>query len=189
MNKHYHTDIAGLIYIPDFIDPDEEALLLETINHQPWLKDLKRRVQHYGYKYDYAAQSLDQSAYLGALPDWLNTLAERLVRDSLFTKVPEQVIINEYQPGQGISYHRDSVGCFGDTIASLSLASAAVMNFRNTETGDKRDLLLEPKSLVVMKDIARYEWQHAIPDRKNDLINGVSIPRELRISMTFRKII
>ena len=36
---------------------------------------------------------------------------------------------------------------------------------------------------------ARYEWQHYIPHRKNDLINGVLIPRsKRRVSFTFRQV-
>ena len=46
-------DISGLQYIPDFIARDEESALIANIDEQPWLNDLKRRVQHYGYKYDY----------------------------------------------------------------------------------------------------------------------------------------
>lgn len=46
--------ISGLTYIPNFITATEHDLLLPQIDQQPWLTDLKRRVQHYGYKYDYA---------------------------------------------------------------------------------------------------------------------------------------
>lgn len=36
--------IEGLIYISNFITPAEEVTLLDTIDQQPWLTDLKRRV-------------------------------------------------------------------------------------------------------------------------------------------------
>lgn len=45
-------DISGLTYVPDFITPAENDFLLSQIDQQPWLTDLKRRVEHYGYKYD-----------------------------------------------------------------------------------------------------------------------------------------
>jgi hypothetical protein len=43
-------DIPGLTYIPDFIAREEENALIASIDDQPWLTDLKRRVQHSGQK-------------------------------------------------------------------------------------------------------------------------------------------
>jgi len=122
-------NIQGLSYIPDFITKDEEKVLVDKIYDQPWLDDLKRRVQHYGYKYDYTARTIDHEAYLGPLPDWLVVPCQKLHKEQFFTSLPDQVIINEYLPGQGISFHRDCVPCFGDTIASLSLGSFVIMQF------------------------------------------------------------
>lgn len=45
--------ITGLTYVPDFISESEHKEIWEAINKEKWLDDLKRRVQHYGYKYDY----------------------------------------------------------------------------------------------------------------------------------------
>ena len=59
----------GLQYIPGFIDEPYEAELLAAIDAQPWLGDLKRRVQHYGYRYDYKNRRVDPSMVLGPLPD------------------------------------------------------------------------------------------------------------------------
>jgi hypothetical protein len=42
----------GLLYAPAFIAESEEQTLLARIDREPWRKDLKRRVQHYGYRYD-----------------------------------------------------------------------------------------------------------------------------------------
>lgn len=42
--------IIGLTYIPEYIPPDEQSQLLDLIDRQPWSAELKRRVQHYGYK-------------------------------------------------------------------------------------------------------------------------------------------
>ena len=43
-----NTIIVGLTYQPEFITPIEEQALLVQINAEPWLSDLKQRVQHYG---------------------------------------------------------------------------------------------------------------------------------------------
>ena len=51
-DKEYKLEaqIPGLNYIPNYISKEEEHVLLDLIDKQPWLSDLKRRVQHYGYK-------------------------------------------------------------------------------------------------------------------------------------------
>lgn len=181
--------IAGLSYIPNFIDESTEAALLEIIDSQPWMHDLKRRVQHYGWRYDYKARNVTSDLRIGALPDWLQTHAACLQQAGLFAETPDQVIINEYQPGQGISAHIDCVPCFADTIASLSLGSPCVMDFTHSKSGEKSSLLLEPRSLLVLSGDARYVWQHAIAGRKTDRLNGQIIPRARRVSLTFRKVI
>ncbi|MDX1975202.1 MAG: alpha-ketoglutarate-dependent dioxygenase AlkB [Rickettsiales bacterium] len=181
--------IAGLSYIPNYIDESTEAALLEIIDSQPWMNDLKRRVQHYGWRYDYKARNVTNDLRIGALPDGLQSYALRLQQVGLFTETPDQIIVNEYQPGQGISAHIDCVPCFADNIASLSLGSSCVMDFTHSKTGDKSSLLLEPRSLLVLTGDARYVWQHAIAGRKTDRHNGQIIQRARRVSLTFRKVI
>ncbi|MDX2113009.1 MAG: alpha-ketoglutarate-dependent dioxygenase AlkB [Alphaproteobacteria bacterium] len=181
--------ISGLNYIPDFIDSATESALIKTIDPLPWITELKRRVQHYGWRYDYKARSVTNDLRIGALPDWLQHYAVRLQQAGYFSETPDQVIINEYQPGQGISAHIDCVPCFTDTIASLSLGSPCVMDFTRSKTGKKSSLLLEARSLLVLTGDARYVWQHAIAGRKTDRYNGQIIKRTRRISLTFRKVI
>lgn len=183
------TAIPGLAYVSEYITPAEEAGLIHTIDAKPWITELKRRVQHYGYRYDYKARSVTPESYLGALPDWLSAYADRLRADGFFPSQPDQVIVNEYRPGQGIAPHIDCMPCFTDTIASLSLGSPCVMEFTNVETQDKISVLLEPRSLVVLSGDARYRWQHAIPHRKTDRHNGNVFPRGRRLSLTFRKVV
>ncbi len=180
-------DIPGLSYVPDFIDAEEEQELLTSIDEEPWIHDLKRRVQHYGYRYDYTARALTPDSYLGPLPEWVNALSDRLARDNIFSKKPEQLIVNEYMPGQGISAHVDCVPCFGDTIAIISLASSVMMQFDKGK--ERREYYLEPRSLAVISGSSRYDWTHAIPARKSDMVSGIKIPRERRLSLTFRTMI
>ncbi len=181
-------NISGLRYFSDFISREEEKSLLSDIDRAMWLSDLKRRVQHYGYKYDYKARGVDENAYLGALPVWLSSITQRLFKDGIFAALPDQVIVNEYLPGQGISAHIDCVPCFGDTIASLSLGSPCIMEFANTATKQKSELVLQPRSLVTLSGKSRYLWTHAIPARKSDIIGGARQPRQRRVSLTFRNV-
>jgi alkylated DNA repair dioxygenase AlkB len=181
--------IPGLHYVSNYLATEEQLDLLATIDQQPWLHDLKRRVQHYGYRYDYTRRSIDGSLYLGALPVWSQPFADRLVRDRWSARPLDQLIINEYLPGQGIASHIDCVPCFDDTIISLSLGSACVMNYTHTSDSTIIPVLLEPGSLVVMTGESRYKWKHGIAARKTDTYQGQTLIRTRRISLTFRTII
>ena len=176
-------DISGLIYIPEYITSNDETSLIKTINKQKWDNTLSRRVQHYGYRYDYKARTVTADMYIGTLPKWLKDLAVQLNNDGLCEEVPDQVIINEYQPGQGIAAHIDCESCFGPRIFSLSLGSAAIMEFTR-EGESKKEILLERRSLVMMYGDARSIWKHSIPSRLKDK----GIERGTRISLTFRNV-
>ena len=178
---------SGLRLVTDWVSTTKEANLLETIDTQTWDIGLRRRVQHYGYRYDYQARTIRPDARIGPLPSWLDDLTTRLVDARLVAERPDQVIVNDYEPGQGIAAHVDCIPCFSDTIASLSLGSHCVMRF--TQTDAHFDLCLPRRSLLVLSGPARYEWTHAIAARKSDLKDGVRRPRGRRVSLTFRKVL
>jgi alkylated DNA repair dioxygenase AlkB len=192
-----YAAVSGLSLLLDFMTEAAERDLLSVIDQQPWLADLQRRVQHYGYRYDYTARQVTADLYLGALPDWLQLLTTRLHSEGLFAslpdqgpnQVPNQVIVNEYQPGQGIAPHVDCIPCFGDTIASLTLGSGCLMDFIHSKTAQKTSLFLPPRSLLLLQGDARYHWQHGIAKRKSDVVDGVKIQRRRRVSLTFRSVV
>lgn len=179
--------VNGLLYIPHYISTPHHDALIQTIDAQPWRSDLARRTQHYGYIYDYRAKRVDQSAYLGDLPPWLHRIAAQCVTDGLTAQTPNQAIINEYTPGQGIASHIDCLPCFDDVVISLSLAAPAVMDLKQQE--QHVPILLEPRSLLVLRSEARYKWTHGIARRQQDQVNGHAISRQRRLSVTFRNVI
>lgn len=181
--------IPGLTYVPNFLTSEEHDELLKQVDSEPWLDDLRRRVQHHGYRYDYRKRAIDESMQLGSLPDWAQTLAKRLNREGYIAVVPDQVIVNEYLPGQGIAPHVDCEPCFGDAILSVSLGSSCVMEFSHNHTHEQIPVLLCLGSLVVMQGAARYDWKHGIPARKTDFYEGRHITRTRRVSLTFRAVI
>jgi len=184
------TDIKGLRYVRNFITKKEHDYLLQQIDVSVWLDDLKRRVQHYGYKYDYKRRNIDLSMKIGELPSWALQVANKMYAEGLINYLPDQVIVNEYQVGQGISSHIDCEPCFEDTIISLSLGSACVMDFVHKDDKDQKlHKLLEPCSLVILQDEVRYNWLHGIKPNKTDNYNGRKIVRQRRVSLTFRKVI
>src|SRR5258708_6802637 len=88
--------IEGMSYVGDFLSASEQDAVLREVDLQTWLTDLKRRVQHYGYRYDYKARRVDRSMFLGALPPFAMPVACRLVEKSLLPQLPDQLIVNEY---------------------------------------------------------------------------------------------
>lgn len=184
------SDISGLVFIENFISDKEHNDLWIAINESIWLDDLKRRVQHYGYKYDYKKRSIDKSMYVGELPSWSKSIIDKLISEGICKHRPDQIIVNEYNPGQGIADHIDCEPCFEDTIISLSLGSTCMMEFKSKYNKlEKREKILTPKSLIVLTGEARYDWTHGIPSRLSDTFNDISKKRTKRISLTFRNVI
>jgi alkylated DNA repair dioxygenase AlkB len=179
--------IDGVLYIPAYISPQHHDALLATIDAQPWRTDLARRTQHYGYVYDYRARSVDASAWLGELPAWLARIARQIAVDGLVQAPPDQAIVNEYQPGQGIADHIDCTPCFDDVIVSLSLGTPVLMDLRRQERHVA--VWLEPRSLLVLRGEGRYAWTHGIARRQYDVRDDARVPRGRRLSVTFRRVI
>ncbi len=180
-------DINGLLYIPNYISQAHHDELVTVIDSQPWRGDLARRTQHYGWVYDYKAKKVDPSMYLGALPVWLEHVAAHLNADCLIPAIPDQAIINEYLPGQGIADHIDCTPCFGEVVISLSLSAPVVMALKHDS--QTVEVMLEPRSLLVLREESRFDWTHGIAKRKQDSWNGQTLERQRRVSATFRKVI
>lgn len=105
----------------------------------------------------------------------------------------DQLTVNEYPCGVGLSPHIDTHSAFGDVIVSLSLGSHAVMTFRRR--GQQKTIFLPPRSLLIMAGECRLAWEHYIPHRKTDTLispgqtgEALDIIRrgERRVSFTFR---
>lgn len=171
--------IDGLMYLPNFVNEAEEAELVASIDNESWDTSWDRRRQPYGAAY---GPSKDAAK---AIPEWGVALAEKIFRAGQAECPYDQMLVNEYLPGQGIALHRDYEP-FDRTVASLSLLAPCVMDFREITSDRKESLLLERRSLLILSDVARYEWEHGIARRKNDVWHGVKIPRSRRLSVTFR---
>ncbi|WP_079408325.1 alpha-ketoglutarate-dependent dioxygenase AlkB [Streptomyces sp. 3211] len=183
--------VQGLRYIAEWLARDACQALLADIDASEWSAQLRRRVQHYGRRYDYGRRSMagNRQAAAPPLPLRGRQAAARLVREGLMDQEAEQVIVNEYQPGQGISAHVDCLPCFGPVIAAISPGSGCLMDFTHPEDGTKLAMPLAPGSLLVMSGPARYTWSHAIVARKSDPGTNGRVPRGRRVSVTFRTLL
>jgi len=102
-----------------------------------------------------------------------------------------QLTLNEYTPGQGIGSHVDTESAFDDGLLALTLNGGIVMEFRQVDSDDaepkkKKLVYLPPRSLLLLSKDARYKWEHMIVSRKTDTVDGVVLPRKLRVSLTLR---
>ena len=176
----------GATLVPDVVTEAEEERILLRISQAPWMTDLSRRVQHYGFRYDYRQRGTGRHDPAAPFPRWARVIGDRLA--PLFGgRRPEQCIVNEYRPGQGIGMHADHQS-FGDVVVSLSLAAAWTMNFRPRSQrpyvrgGLATDevVLLPRRSALVLRDAARSSYMHGIDPAASA---GRS---ETRVSATFR---
>lgn len=248
-----HVEIPkGLVLIKDFVSQKEEDILMAVLTgpQAPWApsqkrmggtEQVKRRVQHYGYVFDYDTADVIRDRTIktqigsngGACPpipaidvhkindtsdlnenekitnEQLKTFLDTAVKElngwEVFAAIVEktrrtdfresltfpnlnQITLNEYPPGQGIGSHVDTPSAFSDGLISISLNSGCVMEFRRQNEGQKERKLiyLPPRSLLLMSGPARYEWEHMIVNRRTDTVDGVVIPRKLRVSLTLR---
>jgi DNA oxidative demethylase len=173
----------GLIYSPEFISRDEEGQLLAAIREIRFGEIkmhgvvAKRRAAHFGRSYEY------ESTKLGAaqpIPEFLVPLRAHIA-DFIKCAPAEfgEALVSEYPAGAGIGWHRDAPAF--DFIVGVSLLSECTMKFRPwpltraSQPQKPVSLLLEPRSLYVLRGPVRTHWQHHIPSAKR-----------LRYSITFR---
>jgi alkylated DNA repair dioxygenase AlkB len=123
------------------------------------------------------------------LPEPLAALAVRLSDQGLLEAVPDQAIVNEYLPGQGIAPHVDCEPCFGPEIATVSLGCDVPMEFRSLHTGDAVAVWLPVGSVCVLAGESRAGWTHGIAKRRSDLVAGGRRRRIRRVSATFRTVL
>lgn len=145
--------VPGLTLIENFIHPDEESAILGQFDSDAkWECGINRRVQHYGYRFNYQTLQLDASIDLPTIPPSLIELLQQKIENFNSTSQEvqshlhsvNQLTINDYQPGQGIASHIDTECCFGPVIFILSLGSGITMTFTESPEGSpiKNGILL-----------------------------------------------
>ena len=73
-------------------------------------------VCQYSYRFDYKLKDVDRSS-LGEIPSQFTDLTSMLAAKEIIdpAEIPNQITINEYEPGQGIGHHVDTHSRFVDT--------------------------------------------------------------------------
>ena len=180
------TAVPGLYLYSDFINVEREKQLLEEIDNQIWMIDYSRRLQYYGYRNE-LEKPYDLIPFPVAFPSQIQTLAQEITQKGILAQEPDQVIVNEYSPGEGIKAHRDR-NYFENQICGINLGSGCIMKFIRGLNLEVIDVEIPRRSLYILQDDARKKWSHGIPARKKDMIDGMIQHRERRVSITYRKV-
>jgi len=186
--------VPGLYYFDTIVSSDYSQQLFHYLDNEAKWSPItdnpnSRVVQHYGYKYNYKSHNNKEMGT--PIPDIFSELIQTLqqkvqelqLADSSYSF--NQIIVNNYEPGQGISKHTD-IKSYGAVIGCYTLGSGTTMRFRKKD--EVVDVYVKPNSLYVMTGDSRYLWTHEMPSTKTDLYNGKRIARDRRISITFRNV-
>jgi alkylated DNA repair dioxygenase AlkB len=181
------------IELREFITSEEEKELLSCIDTGEWFKvsgDKGRRVQHYGYKYNYYGTGVEKASPIKEEFMFVKKRLEEYIKLKIGKDVNfDQVIINEYIPPQGIGYHIDHTLLFDEFIVSLSLESDINMNFKKDDNIEEKRLFRRSAFIIYgVKSNSCRMWQHSIPSRLTDVWESQKIKRSRRVSLTFRQL-
>ena len=177
----------GFLVFPEYLTESEETDLLDEIDCQEWDTTIKRRVQHYGFRFQYSKLNVDKDTPIREFPPLCQAIQNRSELNSYGFN---QLTINEYVPGVGIASHCDTHSAFTDTIAVVSLGSPITMDFVSACNSKRVSVRIPPRSLFLMTGESRYGWRHGIASRKTDVeCSGDVVNRGRRVSLTFRQCI
>lgn len=191
-----------VFYIPNFITRDEESHIIKNVYSVPkpkWTFLSNRRLQ------DYGGVPHEKGMIAENIPSWLQVYMDKVDELNVFEgKKANQVLINEYLPGQGIMPHTDGP-IFSPTITTITCGSHTILEFWENNEYRKKvcDLLLERCSLVIIKNDMYAKYLHSICEVATDVISsscanllncGVkysindTLKREIRVSLTIRNV-
>ncbi|XP_006867398.1 PREDICTED: alpha-ketoglutarate-dependent dioxygenase alkB homolog 6 [Chrysochloris asiatica] len=204
-----------IYYVPDFISKEEEEYLLRQVSNAPkpkWTQLSGRKLQNWG------GLPHPRGMIPERLPLWLQRCVDKVSDLSLFGGLPaNHVLVNQYLPGEGIMPHEDGPLYF-PTISTISLGSHTVLDLYEPWMAKDEDateqprppprpttsLLLEPRSLLVLRGAAYTRLLHGIAATRVDVLDASSLPpnatacplaqsgaplaRGTRVSLTIRRV-
>ncbi|XP_003740878.1 alpha-ketoglutarate-dependent dioxygenase alkB homolog 6 [Galendromus occidentalis] len=202
LNLEAIENLPRTFYLHDnFISEGEEEYLLSRVYAAPkpkWTDLRNRRLQNWG-----GVPHKDKALLCSEkMPHWLDTIIDKVVDTTgLFEGCrPNHVLVNEYQPGQGILPHTDGP-LYTPIVANVSLGSHTVLVIsRREDRSVVGKILLKPRSLLITKDEAYSDYLHGIEELKEDSLDPTvyaaepsgdgptCLPRKTRVSLTIRHV-
>ncbi|KAF2668436.1 hypothetical protein BT63DRAFT_276793 [Microthyrium microscopicum] len=205
----------SFFYISDFLSDEESTALLAKIPPNRWTHLSHRRLQAHP-----STLTTNNTLIAAPLPPWLTTLPVRIKTRfkeySIFAETkhqePNHVLVNEYQPGQGIMPHEDG-NAYSPVVATISLGGSVILELFEKDTQDNSSrtpihrILQEPGSLLVTTGEAYASLLHGIAPIEMDedlgqdtvsnwtllgnkaVFEGGSCRRVTRVSLTYRDVL
>eukprot|EP00965_Chrysotila_dentata_P190114 6173692-Pleurochrysis_carterae.AAC.4 len=161
-----HSMPQNVYHLNEWLSEADEELLLNFADASPssrWTQLRGRRLQNLG--------GLPQGGDSGGmipepLPKIMISICQALVDAGIFDAEapPNHVLVNEYQPGQGIEPHRDGP-IYAPRVAILSLGSQCRFDFVHNDPQRKLygSLLLPRKGLLIFDGEAYTMYLHSVP--------------------------
>jgi alkylated DNA repair dioxygenase AlkB len=171
----------GFEYRAQLVSLDEEAELLKHFRELDFREYEfhgylgKRRVVSFGLHYD---PNESKARNIEDIPGFLLTLRRKAANFARLAPAELQMaLVTEYTPGAGIGWHRDRPA-YRDVVG-LSFGSSCRFRLRRKRgsSWERASLMVEPRSVYLLRGPARTEWQHSIPPAER-----------LRYSVTFRSV-
>ncbi len=109
-DAQYSIELKGAdVY--QLLSKEEQKQLMDFCDEGVWKNLSMRRVQHYGYEFNYDTLGFDTSKPITPIPDIFNPLLKQfsLICEKFGQGEVNQLTINEYKPGCGIPFHVDSL--------------------------------------------------------------------------------
>ena len=204
-------------YVADFISEDEERRILTELNQLPrkkWTVLSHRRLL--SLPSTLTGQAKD-TLLAAPLPKFLdNPILARFKDLRTYEKSPHHepnhVLVNEYQPGEGIMPHTDGPA-YHPITATVSLGSHTILEIcKKAENGERESsptwrILQEPRSLLVTTGDMYKDTLHGISEMRVDdnlgpdhVVNWSLLgdkkafetgtaERQTRISLTYRDVL
>ncbi|CAE6954687.1 Alkbh6 [Symbiodinium sp. CCMP2592] len=191
--RHRVHAALPLFLVKDFVNVEGEASLISEIYGEElkgrWTQLRRRRLMCLG------GVPHPDGAICEDLPEVIFQLASNLVRVGATEGAPNQCFVNHYRPGEGIDAHCDGPQ-FNPEVAILTLEGPALLHFGLVEKKayphlpPRFEVLLEPRSLLVMRGEAYNLYVHRIDHAEADTTrDGLEVQRaRRRTSLTFRRL-
>ncbi|MBP6181743.1 alpha-ketoglutarate-dependent dioxygenase AlkB [Flavobacterium sp.] len=184
---HLHLRDAEIVYYPAFFNKEAaDKIYAELLNEIPWQQDeirvfgkihsqprLTALFGNEGKSYSYSNIKMQ--------PHPWNLLLQKIksqiesVSDTTFTSV----LLNQYRDGKDSNgWHADNEKELGinPVIASVSFGAERTFQLKhNSDKDQKKSIVLEHGSLLLMKGTTQHFWKHQIPKTAKPIgprING-----------------
>lgn len=86
----FDYDLNGFHVIDNFITEQEEKEMMESIDSKDWSKLMMRRVQHYGFEFNYRSRDVNPKQKLCDMPDFIDFMLPKIESAMRCFEIPKE---------------------------------------------------------------------------------------------------